>query len=161
MPTPHTDLVALLDHAHRGPAWHGPSLKATLRGITFAEAVWRPAEGRNTVWELVVHAAYGKYLVAHRIDPDVEPFPRRLRRSWWPEPAGQGPKEWKDDLRLLDACHETLRSTVGHASASALRKKSSTASRFELEREVVGVALHDTYHGGQIRLIRKLFETGG
>ena len=39
-------LIELLDEVYRGPAWHGPSVREALRGVTAAQAA-APLEGRN------------------------------------------------------------------------------------------------------------------
>ena len=48
-------LVALLDEAYDRKSWHGPNLRGSLRGITAAQASWRPGKGRHNIWELAVH----------------------------------------------------------------------------------------------------------
>ena len=144
----------LLDEAFRGPAWHGPSLAAALRGVSAAEAAWRPAPGRNTIWELVLHAAYTKHVVRNRLTRTSDRFPRDLPRAWWPAPpAPANELAWRRDRALLHAAHRALVEAVRAASPAALRRR----VRRPLAEHVAGAALHDTYHGGQISLLRKLF----
>lgn len=149
-------LVALLDSAYHGPAWHGPSLRATLRGVDAERAEWRPAPGRHSIWELVVHAAYARYRVARRLDPGrTARFARPLTRPWWPgiDPAPDGrPAAWERDRALLDDQHRQLVEVVRAMPAERLRRVRRGA-RHTLADEVVGVALHDVYHAGQIRLL--------
>lgn len=150
--------VALLEEAFAGPAWHGPSLRTALRGVTPAEARWRPAPGRNTVWELVLHAAYAKHIVLGRLGGRGRPFARKLRRAWWPaaaEPADDA--AWRRDRELLEATHRALVDAVRAASPGALAR----GGRRPLTEQLAGVALHDTYHGGQISLLRKLYRARG
>lgn len=144
------ELEQLLDEAFHGPAWHGPSLWSTLKGVTWKQALWRPAPGRNTIWELVLHAAYGKHLVRRRLTGgDGSTFPRQLRKTWWPRvPAEPDAAAWRADLALLRDCHEHLMEAVRRPRRAA-------------RRHVVGIALHDTYHGGQIRLLRRLAAADG
>ncbi len=54
-------LLRELDQAYDKKAWHGTTLRGSLRGLTVKEARWRPARGRHNIWELVLHAAYWKY----------------------------------------------------------------------------------------------------
>ena len=56
-------LLGLLDEAYKRAAWHGPNLRGSIRGLTAREAAWRPSAERNSIWEIVVHAAYWKYVV--------------------------------------------------------------------------------------------------
>src|SRR5580704_14419150 len=88
---PSRELIAwALGESYAGPAWHGPTVRDALRGITAAQAIRRPAPGRNTVWELVLHLAYGRHLMLQRMHPEApaERFPYPLRHPWWPQPSG-------------------------------------------------------------------------
>ena len=147
-------VLALLEEAFAGPAWHGPSLTGALRGVTPAEARWRAAPGRNTIWELLLHAAYTKYVVLGRLVGRGERFARPLRKAWWPatpDPADDA--AWRRDRALLDASHRALVNAVRSVSPAALARGASRP----LIEQLAGAALHDTYHGGQISLLRKLY----
>lgn len=144
-----SELEQLLDEAFHGPAWHGPSLWSTLKGVSWRQALWRPAPGRNTIWELVLHAAYGKHLVRRRLSGGGPAFPRPLRKAWWPRlPTQPDAAAWRADLALLRESHEQLMQAVRHPRRAA-------------RRHTVGIALHDTYHAGQIRLLRRLAAADG
>ncbi|MFB3094787.1 MAG: DinB family protein [Candidatus Acidiferrales bacterium] len=70
-------LLRELDQAYDKKAWHGTTLRGSLRGLTVKEALWRPARGRHNIWELVLHAAYWKYIVLRKLSGDSElKFPR-------------------------------------------------------------------------------------
>ena len=84
--------LELIDEAFVKKAWHGPNLRGTIRGLSAAEAAWRPGPGRHSVWELVVHAAYWKYAVRRRLSGEkrgsfalagqqLVPAPGRRRRE--------------------------------------------------------------------------------
>lgn len=153
---PHPEFwIRVLDEAFHGPAWHGPSLKSTLRQCTHAEAGRRLAPGRNTVWELVLHAAYGKHLVRARLTNDRRRFPRPLGRSWWPRIVDPTPDGWQQDLALLDASHAALTRSIADATSTQLARRRA-GTRHTMSDELMGIVLHDTYHAGQIALVRKL-----
>ena len=151
-------LVNALTEAFEGPAWHGPTLRSSIRGASVEEALWRPGKGRNCIWELALHAAYGKYLVATRLEPDVErEFGRRLAKVWWPRlPEPANPTAWRADQKLLGDWHGVLVEVVSRVTRERLRAK-RLQSRFTLGQEVHGLALHDVYHAGQVRLVRRLY----
>lgn len=148
-------LVRTLDSAFHGPAWHGPALEQTLKGCTHAEAERRLAAGRNTIRELVLHAAYGKYIVRARLTKSARRFPRPLRRSWWPRVVDPSAEGWLSDLELLGIMHATLVESVGNMSALQLARR-RPGKQHSWGDEIIGIVLHDTYHAGQIALIRKL-----
>jgi hypothetical protein len=155
------DRVFLLDalaEAFEGPAWHGPTLRSSIKGVKVDEAVWRTGTRRNCIWELVTHAAYGKYLVATRLEPDVErEFGRKLAKSWFPRlPEVRDAKAWRGDQQLLNDWHTALLEVCRRVPEKRLQEK-RLQSRFTLAQEVHGLALHDIYHAGQIRLLRRLY----
>ena len=140
-------LLRILDDAYERKAWHGPNLRGSLRGVTAEEALWRPAPGRHSIWELAVHCAYWKYAVRRKLTGVKRgAFPRK--GSNWLPPGDS----WEADLRLLRDEHRALRDAVARASAQQLVK---------YERLIYGVAAHDTYHTGQIQLIKRLQKIGG
>ena len=153
-----TFLLDGLAEAFEGHAWHGPTLRSSIKGVGVDEALWRPGKGRNCIWELVTHAAYGKYLVASRLEPDVErEFGRKLAKSWFPRlPETADAKAWRADRQLLDDWHAALLEVCRRVPDKRLREK-RMQSRFTLAQEVRGLALHDVYHAGQIRLLRRLY----
>ena len=156
VPPERAAVLALLEEAFTGPAWHGPSLTGALRGAMPEEASWRPGPGRNTVWELLLHAAYAKHVVRGRLLGRTERFPRALRRPWWPGAPDDGDiAAWRRDLALLTAAHRSLVEAVVAATPAQLAR----SARRPLLEQVAGSALHDTYHGGQISLVRKLYRS--
>ena len=151
-----------LNEAYAGPAWHGPSVRAALRGVRADEALARPAGVHNSIWELALHLAYGRHLVIGRIAAaggrgaadDLPAFPHRLRAPWWPVlPSETDERAWRATLALLDASHRRLLDAVAGMTPAVLRTR-RRGRRHTIAQEVLGVALHDAYHAGQIRLVR-------
>src|SRR5438093_1265587 len=60
-------LIDLIDEAFDKRAWHGPTLRRAIAGVTPAQATWRPAPGRHNILELTLHAAYWKHEVRRRL----------------------------------------------------------------------------------------------
>ena len=154
-------LLALVEEGYQKPAWHGPNLRSALRGVTAEEAAWRPAKGRHNIWEVAVHAAYWKYTVTRRLTGQkTHGFPEK-GSNWFPRDAGgltknETAKRWKSDLALLAATHRELRNAIaGLKEADWMRP--TRGSRQTAMRNIVGIALHDVYHAGQIQLLRKLY----
>ncbi|HEX6536032.1 MAG TPA: DinB family protein [Gemmatimonadaceae bacterium] len=152
-----------------GPAWHGPSVRSALRGVTAEQALVRIAPGRNSVWDLVLHVALTRHRVIGRIAgvtgvpvPRPARFPRRLRGTWWPElPEGahgssaERRDAWRDDRALLDDCQARLLAVLDALPAGALHR-GRRGVRWSIADEIAGLAAHDAYHAGQIRLLLRL-----
>lgn len=146
-------LVDNLDRAYRGRSWHGTPLRGTLRGMTPAVALWRPARDRNSIWDLLLHAAYWKYVIRRRITgAAIGSFPRRgANFPALPEPANA--RAWRADCELLDEQHALLRAAV---AALDPRRLGDRLGSWTVLSTVLGGAAHDLYHAGQINLLRRL-----
>lgn len=149
-------LLEVLDHAFAGRSWHGSTLSGALRGVTPAQALWRPRRDRHSIWELVLHAAYWKYVVRCRVTGTRPPegFPRSPS-NWPAPPARPDVARWRGDVRLLKRMHAELRSAVAALPARTLGERSPTGA-WRYDEMIYGVAAHDLYHAGQIQLIKRL-----
>lgn len=149
-------LLSLIDEAYEKQAWHGPNLRGALRGLSAAEAAWRPAPGRHNIWEIAVHAAYWKYAVRRRLLAEKRgSFP--LSGSNWFELPGQGEdgQAWKGHLALLKNEHGKLREAIAGFDPGLL-DEGAAGSKITNLRTIYGIAAHDLYHAGQIQLLKRL-----
>ncbi len=146
-------VLRLIDEGYGRRAWHGPNLRGALRGLTAEDASRRPAPGRHNIWEIAVHAAYWKYAVRRRILGEKRgSFP--LRGSDWFRRPARG-ADWREDLRMLEETHRSLRRAVASLGDRDLGRK-SRGSRQPNIHMIIGIGAHDVYHAGQIRLIKRL-----
>jgi len=146
-------LLRQLDLAYDRRSWHGPNLRSALRGVGPEEALDRPQQGRHNIQEIAVHCAYWKYRVVRLLEPGVEGF--SLAGSDWFERAGEPDRAaWQADLALLGEWHDRLKRAVAAYHPKALETK--IRGEFTAEEVVSGIAAHDLYHAGQIRLLRRM-----
>jgi hypothetical protein len=147
--------LGLIDEAFEKKAWHGPNLRGTIRGLSAAEAAWRPGPGRHSVWELVVHAAYWKYAVRRRLSGDKRGSFALPGSNWFARPEAGDDAAWRADVRLLVDEHRKLRAQVAKLRDRDLDRPSpgvKTTPRVLVR----GIAAHDLYHAGQISLLKRL-----
>ena len=150
-------LLEVLDQAFDRKGWHGTTLRGALRGVTPAEALWRPAPNRHNVWELTLHAAYWKYAVRRRLAAAAVGSFDRKPSNWPAIPDPADLRAWKRDVAFLDAEHRKLRAVVSGLTPAALRRRSPRGV-WTYAEEIHGVAAHDLYHTGQIQLIKRLMK---
>lgn len=148
-------LLAAIDAAYDRPSWHGPNLRGALRGVTIAEAAFRPAYGRHNIWELTVHSAYWKYDIRRRLTAEKSHSFALAGSNFWSRPVEGTVREWKADLALLEAEHRRLRDAVAAFPQKRWTQK-APGKPFNFEGLVRGVAAHDLYHAGQIQLLKTL-----
>jgi hypothetical protein len=146
--------LALLDEGYERRTWHGPNLKQSLRGVSAKQAAWRPRRGRHNIWEVAVHAAYWKYAVRRRIEGGKRGSFALKGSNFFarPEEGKLNEAAWRADRELLEREHRAL--------CAAVAKVLPTARGRKLLRQIYGVAMHDVYHAGQIRLLRRLAANG-
>ena len=147
-------LLESLDQAFDTRSWHGTNLRGSIRGVSLAEALWRPAPGRHNIWEIALHTAYWKYAVHRKIVGGVKRGSFGRAPSDWPrlpEPATAA--AWKADVTLLEASHSRLREAIADLVPAALWRQQGSWRAFD---HVAGIAAHDLYHAGQIQLLKRL-----
>jgi hypothetical protein len=145
-------VLALLNEAYEKKTWHGPNLKQSIKGVTAQQAAWRPGPGRHNIWEVALHAAYWKYAVRRRIEGGKRASFVLKGSNFFPRPEKGKLNEaaWAADRKLLEREHRALEAAV----AEVLR----TPRGAKFMPQLYGIACHDIYHAGQIRLLRRLME---
>ena len=145
-------VLALLDEGYEKKTWHGPNLKQSLKGVTVVQAAWRPGPGRHNIWEVALHAAYWKYAVRRRIEGGKRGSFALKGSNFFarPEQGKTTEAAWKADKHLLESEHRAMRAAISKALHAPHNDK--------FLRQLYGVAFHDIYHAGQIRLLRRLQE---
>jgi uncharacterized damage-inducible protein DinB len=148
-------LLTILDEGYAKKARHGPNLVQSLKGVSAKQAAWRPARGRHNIWELALHVAYWKHAVRRRLGEAERGSFALQGHNFFPRPEKGRVNEaaWKADKAILEQEQRALRAAV----AKVLKKPQSKKAL----NMIYGVALHDVYHAGQIRLLRRLREGKG
>ncbi|HWC75906.1 MAG TPA: DinB family protein [Blastocatellia bacterium] len=149
-------LLTLIDQAFDHKSWHGTNLRGSVRGLSVVQAAWRPASTRHNIWEIVVHAAYWKYVVRRRLlNGPRGSFPLK-GSNWIKRPSGdEGEAAWKSDVELLNDTHKSLREAIAQLRSRDLKYKPEDSKVSNLEL-ITGIASHDLYHAGQIQLLKRL-----
>lgn len=147
-------LLSILEEGYAKKTWHGPNLRQSLKGVSAKEAAWRPGAGRHNIWELTLHTAYWKYAVRNRLEKGKRGSFALKGSNFFarPEKGNDTEAAWKKGKEILENEHRLLRATI----AKTLKKSPPEKTL----RMIYGVALHDVYHAGQVRLLRRLMERG-
>jgi uncharacterized damage-inducible protein DinB len=143
-------LLHLIDEGYDNRAWHGTTLRGSLRGVSATEAAKPPAPGRHSIWQLALHAAYWKYAVWRRLTGAKRGTFGRAGSNWLAIPSPASAEAWKRDLDFLATCHRDLRAAVEKVDELTPKRR----------RLIAGAALHDCYHTGQIQLVKRLIRKG-
>jgi len=145
-------ILALLDEGYSKKTWHGPNLGQSVKGVSAKQAAWRPAPGRHNIWELTLHAAYWKYAVRRKLDGGKRGGFVLKGSNFFarPERGKATEADWRADCAILENEHRAMVESIRRILGSPNAEK-----RLPM---LYGVAFHDVYHAGQIRLLRRLQE---
>jgi uncharacterized damage-inducible protein DinB len=146
-------LKELIGQSFGGKAWHGPNLRGSLRGLTPQVAAWRPGPGRHSIWELALHCAYWEYVVLRKLAGGKRGAFARSPSNFPALPPELTPAAWKADLALLDQTHRGLLTAVDEKLAEPHGDEAAHRKTLWL---IEGIACHNVYHAGQIRLLIRL-----
>ena len=141
---------------HEDWQWQ-PSLTEALEGLTAAQAAWKPASARHSIWQIVRHLLLWKRGVLDAWDGNP-PDGAQLERSDWQEAAGDE-ADWERDRRtLLEISKQFLTRAQALDDAGLSRHivwyKSGHTQPLAIR--LVRTTAHDSYHAGQIRYLRAL-----
>jgi hypothetical protein len=141
-----------LRRAFYGEAWHGPSVREVLEGVTAAGASARPLAGAHSIWELAVHIEAWVRASLEATDGVAMPWPIPVEMDW--PPIGEGSSAWTEAKGRLFAAAEQFAKTVETFSAARLRE-TVPGRDFDFYFLFHGVVQHSLYHAGQIAMLKK------
>jgi uncharacterized damage-inducible protein DinB len=148
-------LLQALDEGYERKAWHGPNLKGSIRGVPAESAAWRPRPDRHSIADNVAHAAYWKYAVRRRLTGEKRGSFALKGSNWFTLSSPLTESRWKQYTALLDAEHRALRDVVASFPRERLQLFPQVGKVSYLN-QILGIAMHDVYHAGQIQLLKRL-----
>ena len=144
----------ILDQLKRvfaGNAWHGPSVKEVLSGVSAEHAAARPLAGAHTIWEIVLHmTAWTRAGTRMLTGEDVKLKPKED----WPAVSDQSAAAWERALQALELSHNELQLMVAGLNDSRLDER-VPGRPYSVYFLIHGLIQHDLYHAGQIAILRK------
>ncbi|WP_342438722.1 DinB family protein [Paenibacillus sp. FSL L8-0436] len=139
------------DYAMDVEDW-APPLSDALQGVDSIQASWKPGEAGNSIWETVNHLTYYKERLLNKLKglpqlPDAESNDATFTVT------ASGEEAWEQAVSKLKTIHASLREVIEALEEGIYDWGGSGHAPGE---EVMSLILHDSYHTGQIVLVRKL-----
>ena len=156
------EVIRHLDPAGRAKLWHGgPTVVAALRPVSPEIAAWRPYPDRHSIWGLALHVAYWDFSVWRRLtDAPKGGFPRSPRN--FPDvPRPPSAAAWDEDRALVAEWQSRLVDALTAFDPGRLDEVVARDRRTTYADLVTGILMHDTYHAGQIQMLRRLAASAG
>jgi uncharacterized damage-inducible protein DinB len=151
-----TEIDRILDQLKRAfeeNAWHGPSVREVLAGVTAEQAHARPLRNAHSIWELVRHIAVWEDAGRRRLEGDRAQIEISSPEDW-PPPEDTSEAAWESARLRLERGHEALVETIKRLPESRLNEPVAEGMS-TLYVTMHGVIQHDLYHAGQIAILKK------
>lgn len=144
-------LADQLKRALYGDAWHGPSWREVLEGVTREAAIHRPIPEAHTIAEVLLHATTWHEVVRRRLQGES---PAISDAENWPVSTFADEAAWSKAVAQLFETGDALVATVGRFPAEKLHKERPGVDGvwFEL---IIGELQHVLYHAGQVAILKK------
>jgi uncharacterized damage-inducible protein DinB len=143
-------LIAHLDSVFVGPNGDYPATLEALEGVSAAQALWKPASDRNSIWQIVDHLTASKQWQIDMLEKGQASSPR------WIQPEG-GETAWRAIVARLQDAHLRLKASLGRVSDTDLLKpQPAEQNRTLLELILSASSAHEAHHGGQIDYLKGL-----
>jgi hypothetical protein len=146
-------LIAQMALSAEGPAWHGPSIREALDGVTAPEALRHPIAGAHSIWELVLHMSAGYRLVLRRLEGDDSPL--MPGQDWPAVPVPATEEAWQRDVETLLALNRRMREALATFPMERLYAPVVAEPPYTAFVQFVGLTQEAAYHTGQIVLLRR------
>lgn len=115
----------------------------------------KPANCPHSVWELLSHMVYWQDFMLAYLKGDHPASPKHAKDSWPDSQAPDNSDEWK---HMLSRFLEGLQEAELEAAKDLTEKKGGGRDRTRAEW-LMSIALHNTYHAGQVAMVRRMTES--
>ena len=141
-------LASQLRRSYEGQAWHGPSLRELLDGVTSERAAAKPVPGAHSIWELVLHITAWERQTAAVVGGKVHVTLAGVQD--WPAVSGT----WEGALDHLESATRDLVAAIRAMPDEKLNEMVAGAE-YNFYFLLHGVVQHNLYHAGQIALLKR------
>jgi uncharacterized damage-inducible protein DinB len=143
-----------LRRAFEGEAWHGPSLKELLEGVSAEQASARPVAGANSIWDLVLHIEFWTRAALQTTNGVAIPKMAGTASGDWEPVKDASAAAWSDAKnKMFQTCGQLARAIeqIGDSRLS----ETVPGRQYDFYYLFHGIVQHSLYHAGQIALLKK------
>ncbi len=140
------------------PGWEHASFMSLVGALSVEQALWRARPDGRCIWEYVRHMAHWRGYVLARLRGEALPD---LGDNWPRVPdGGDGGEEtlarlWREEIEGFDVLHRGLMEELSRLDPDEPHPHPDLMNE-PYWFAVLGVQIHDSYHLGQIAMLRGL-----
>lgn len=155
-------LVSDIRSVVSGDAWHGPSWRDVLAGISAQQASLHVVPNAHSIYDLVHHTAAWAAEVARCLRGATAGMPPE--GDYPPNDATVDETAWHGAVARLYRAHEDLVSAIERFDSARLDERVGTdrdaplGSGVTYRATIAGLLAHTAYHAGQAMMLRRALE---
>lgn len=134
-------ILKLWDDAWNEGLW-AASWSKSVDGLSGAQAAWKPAAGRHSIWQCLEHCMFWRDVSVNRTRGGQSPSDEEVARRNFPDIADASDAAWRDAVARFSASHQRVRAFIAEANSDI--------------SSIPSMLAHDCYHMGQINYLRAL-----
>jgi uncharacterized damage-inducible protein DinB len=147
-------LASQLRRSYEGTAWHGPSLRELLEGVTAERAAAKPVPGAHSVWELVNHIEAWERTALTTLQG--QSYVSITGEEDWPPVHETTAEAWQAALERLQSTSSKLVDAIRSTDDAKLNDMVA-GKEFNYYFLLHGIVQHNLYHAGQIAILKRAF----
>lgn len=153
--TPKQILLEQFNTAYDENGWF-VALKNTLVNLTAEQAAWKPENADNSIWEILSHLNYYNRAYLERFKGIDYVYPKTNNDETFESDESISEKAWQAEIAEFEAIMNEWRKLLESADDEKFNQ-TVTTKRTDLWHSLISnINLHNSYHGGQIVVLRKL-----
>jgi uncharacterized damage-inducible protein DinB len=145
-------MVQQMRQVVEGEAWHGPSLREVLQGLSAASAASRSIPGAHSIWEIMLHLRATQELMLRRLAGNAAPL--TPVEDWPALPEPDDDPAWRATVEDFARGEEQLRRAVSELPEARLERPLVEGGSSAYDN-VHGYVQHVAYHAGQMILLKR------
>jgi uncharacterized damage-inducible protein DinB len=146
MVQPNDTFLFDLEQFFSGGNYWQAGLWQQVDGLTLEQVLWKPAQDRHSIWQVLLHINFWKTVVIATLRNT--PRPDATTGDWSVPPDNPTEVDWKKEL-------ERTRTLQGELSDEAKKLGENLFDTTEKKSNYIRQLIcHDAYHTGQIGLLR-------
>jgi uncharacterized damage-inducible protein DinB len=147
-------IVEQMRLAFEGGAWHGPAVLEVLRDVDPFVAKSQSVAGGHSIWELVLHLCATQAILLRRIRGEEAGL---SDDDFWERVDSPTEENWQAALDRLTRQERELWAAVASFPEDKLDQKLMPSGTTTAYATFHGHVQHNTYHAGQIALLKKAY----
>lgn len=132
------------------------ALKNTLENLTAQQAIWKPENSDNSIWETLSHLNFYNEAYLKRFKGIDYVYPTTDNNETFSSAETLSEEAWRAEIERFDSVMSEWRNLLEAAAETKFDEAVSATNKALWGSLISHINTHNAHHGGQIVLLRKL-----